>query len=174
MIDPRIKKLTNSRFNKLLVVSYSHSSKYGQTYWNCVCDCGNKKVVRRSHLISGSTVSCGCYNKQRASKWLKSYANSDKHKGHGNPQWKGENASHNSIHQWLNRHYKKEICSYCNIKNKKLDWALLKGKKHSHNRDNYTPLCRSCHLKYDYTDERRRKIGKLLNLARIAKSTKQT
>ena len=30
------------------------------TMWRCICDCGNKAVVRLSSLVSGSTKSCGC------------------------------------------------------------------------------------------------------------------
>lgn len=32
-------------------------------YWNCICDCGNEKSVRKDHLIDGSTQSCGCYRR---------------------------------------------------------------------------------------------------------------
>lgn len=28
--------------------------------WECLCDCGNKTVVRSSHLSSGNNKSCGC------------------------------------------------------------------------------------------------------------------
>jgi hypothetical protein len=27
---------------------------------DCQCDCGHLPVVRRQHLVSGSTTSCGC------------------------------------------------------------------------------------------------------------------
>lgn len=32
-------------------------------YWNCICDCGNEKSVRKDHLMDGSTHSCGCYRR---------------------------------------------------------------------------------------------------------------
>lgn len=54
------KDLTGQRFGRLVVLDYSHSDRHGQTYWRCVCDCGNETVVQRSHLISGGTTSCGC------------------------------------------------------------------------------------------------------------------
>lgn len=34
---------------------------------SCVCDCGVKKQVRRDHLKSGMSLSCGCLHKERAS-----------------------------------------------------------------------------------------------------------
>jgi hypothetical protein len=50
--------LTGQRFGRLTVIglnSKGHSKK-----WNCVCDCGNTTVVTTSHLLAGTTVSCGC------------------------------------------------------------------------------------------------------------------
>jgi len=44
----------------LTVESLSHKGKNGHTYWNCRCDCGDRKAVDRSRLISGKTTSCGC------------------------------------------------------------------------------------------------------------------
>lgn len=32
------------------------------------CDCGNEKVVQRSHLVSGKSTSCGCYAKEASVK----------------------------------------------------------------------------------------------------------
>ena len=33
----------------------------------CLCDCGTEKVISLSHLRSGHTTSCGCYNRSQAS-----------------------------------------------------------------------------------------------------------
>jgi hypothetical protein len=97
-----------------------------------------------------------------SSKQLKEYATSDRHRGSGNPQWKGKNASKSAFHTWLKLHFNKEKikCIHCGTKEKKLDWALIKGKEYSHCRENFMPLCRSCHLRYDYTEERKQKLKK--------------
>lgn len=29
--------------------------------WECVCECGTRKLVRQDHLRGGKVVSCGCY-----------------------------------------------------------------------------------------------------------------
>lgn len=46
--------------------------KKEETYWLCLCDCGNKKIVRSTLLKNGYTTSCGCYHKERMSKHNKS------------------------------------------------------------------------------------------------------
>ena len=65
------------------------------------------------------------------------------------------------IHNWLKYHHGKankcenELCeSTC----KNFDWALLKGKEHKRDRNNYIQLCKSCHSKYDFTEEQRKKL----------------
>lgn len=56
--------LIGKRYGRLIVVSESqrHYSKGGHVarMWNCVCDCGNKKVLSTGNLNSGNTKSCGC------------------------------------------------------------------------------------------------------------------
>lgn len=58
--------LTGKRFERLLVIkrakSYRGLSGKTVTMWLCKCDCGKERIVSRSHLISGNTKSCGCYN----------------------------------------------------------------------------------------------------------------
>lgn len=34
-------------------------------YWRCICDCGQETFVNASALKRQSTLSCGCYNKER-------------------------------------------------------------------------------------------------------------
>jgi len=61
-------------------------------------------------------------------------------------------ATYNTIHHWLHDNYGSAIrCESlkCKRKSKQFDWALIKGKKYEHNRNNFKQLCRSCHLIYD-------------------------
>lgn len=51
--------LAGARFGKLTVRSPA-GSRGGHMYWNCICDCGNEKTVRGSHLKYGNVRSCGC------------------------------------------------------------------------------------------------------------------
>lgn len=80
--------LTSKKFGKLLVISRD-KSKIGLergSFWNCLCDCGTNKSISRHSLVNHGTLSCGCYQKQRASEgksldgdqasknaWLKKY-----------------------------------------------------------------------------------------------------
>lgn len=58
------KDLTGQRFGRLVVLSYDHDDRYYNTYWRCLCDCGNEVIVRLNHLTSGITNSCGCYKRE--------------------------------------------------------------------------------------------------------------
>lgn len=56
--------LVGQTFGRLTVLSYSHKTKDKRQnihhYWNCKCECGNKKIARQDDLIYGRTKSCGC------------------------------------------------------------------------------------------------------------------
>lgn len=67
--------------------------------------------------------------------------------------------SYSACHKWLSRNFVKlSECEHCGSK-KFIEWALKRGVKHSHDRSAYLCLCSSCHKKYDYTDERRKKLS---------------
>ena len=65
----RIKKsldptdILGKRFGRLKVISINkyYRNKY---YYNCICDCGTEKVVRRDALVNHITESCGCKNRE--------------------------------------------------------------------------------------------------------------
>lgn len=159
-----VNNIQGKKFSKLKVISFVEVRKT-HAYWLCLCSCGNKKEVRGSHLKVGNVTSCGCYAKKQSSIRLKKYTTSEAYKKEGNPAWKGEKASVNSIHMWVSRNYKKGPCKHCGEKKKPRDWALIHGFKYKQDRNNYIVLCRSCHLKYDYTPERRAKAKVILKRA---------
>jgi len=55
----KIKDMNGKRFGKLLVTSFVEV-RGGYAYWNCKCDCGNKKTINEHSLRRGLTKSCGC------------------------------------------------------------------------------------------------------------------
>lgn len=61
-----LRDLTGLRFGRLHVIERDISSK-GKVRWICKCDCGNMKSIISTHLLSGATTSCGCYQKEKAS-----------------------------------------------------------------------------------------------------------
>lgn len=70
-------ELTGRRSGRLLVVGFAELRK-GQTFWNCVCDCGTKRVVVGTSL-SGRTVSCGCFPKEMIRNGIHSHGAASKH-----------------------------------------------------------------------------------------------
>lgn len=63
----RIVDIYGRKYGRLRVESFSHFFNK-RKYYNCVCDCGILKKVRRDGLLSGNTKSCGCLKIEIASK----------------------------------------------------------------------------------------------------------
>jgi hypothetical protein len=68
---PRIvnfKDRAGQTFGRLTVKSLHHKEgkPHYKTFWNCVCACGSKCVVRANSLTKGTTQSCGCLKKETA------------------------------------------------------------------------------------------------------------
>lgn len=59
-----------NRYGRLVVVSRDSS---GLRKCLCTCDCGNSLSVELRLLKSGTTTSCGCYQKEASSKAVKIY-----------------------------------------------------------------------------------------------------
>ena len=73
--------IINKKFEKLFVVSFhekklirTHPKTKHKYYYNCLCDCGNLKIIDRDNLLANHTKSCGCLKKK---------------KGKNNPCWTG-------------------------------------------------------------------------------------
>ena len=61
--------LVGKRFGRLLVTrdAGNRIRPCGdkESIWECLCDCGNTKVITGSNLQTGDTLSCGCFNVER-------------------------------------------------------------------------------------------------------------
>lgn len=67
-----------------------------------------------------------------------------------------------AVHYWIRRNFKKpSFCQGVDCKgiSKRLEWALKRGKEYEKKRGSFLCLCKSCHSKYDITENTRRKIG---------------
>ena len=76
-----------------------------------------------------------------------------------------ERRYYQKIHCWLRYHYRK--ANHCDNPEcpktcKYFSWALKKGKELEKNRDNFIQLCYSCHTKYDFTEERKKHLSKIM------------
>jgi hypothetical protein len=60
--------LSGRRFGRILVVERVGKNKYGAIIWRCQCDCGGDYYPVSSQLLSGSAVSCGCFQKEYIAK----------------------------------------------------------------------------------------------------------
>lgn len=62
----KFENLTGMKFHRLQVIELSHVNAKYNRYWNCICDCGNTKVVRGDQLKmkKGGVTSCGCAQKE--------------------------------------------------------------------------------------------------------------
>lgn len=60
--------LVGERFGRLVVVTRAPNKTFGNTEWSCRCDCGNFKNVQGGALKNGRSKSCGCIQKESATK----------------------------------------------------------------------------------------------------------
>lgn len=57
--------LTGRRYGYLTVVKRVENNSKGQSVWQCLCDCGNVKIVSGASLKTGKVKSCGCFRVNR-------------------------------------------------------------------------------------------------------------
>lgn len=59
-----IEDLTGNVYGRLTVLGFGGVINYDR-YWVCQCSCGTKKIIKEYSIISGITVSCGCYHTEK-------------------------------------------------------------------------------------------------------------
>lgn len=71
---PSFIDITGQKFGRLTVkkIAYRKPRKCGRktTYWECLCDCGNKCIASIGMLRNGDKKSCGCLQKEVRSKFI--------------------------------------------------------------------------------------------------------
>ena len=58
--------LTGQRFGRWKVIEKSGHGKWGEVFWLCRCDCGTERIVSGVSLRNHRSMSCGCWNKEKA------------------------------------------------------------------------------------------------------------
>lgn len=76
---PRL-NLTGQRFGRLTVVAFDkvafdkeRTRNGSTTWWKCLCDCGNTKLIRGYTLRRGQSRSCGCLQAELSSARLRTH-----------------------------------------------------------------------------------------------------
>lgn len=75
---PKFIDRTGQRFGRLLVVEEAGRNNLKKVLWKCLCDCGNTVLRVSGDLVTGNSVSCGCYLKEKITKhggWKKASYN---------------------------------------------------------------------------------------------------
>lgn len=83
---PKFIDRTGDRFGRLVALERAGRNALKKVLWKCRCDCGNVVLRTAGDLVTGNSVSCGCFLKERITK-------------HGG--WK--NASYNTWRAMLRR-----------------------------------------------------------------------
>jgi len=60
---PALVDITGQRFGRWLVLNRSQNIR-NRPHFNCVCDCGTKRVVESRSLTNGKSKSCGCLHSE--------------------------------------------------------------------------------------------------------------
>jgi len=114
--------LTDKRFGKLKVIKISHKDEKGNIYWECQCDCGNKKAFYGGGLRAG-IKHCGCLKTQ---------------KGSNNNNWKGGQSKQRGYivltakHDHPNSNNQGQILEHIYVMSEYLDRPLEKGEMVHH------------------------------------------
>lgn len=65
---PKKLALQGQRFGRLVVIHETTRTIPRRVRWECQCDCGNRAAVTTNELRRGDTKSCGCLNREAASR----------------------------------------------------------------------------------------------------------
>lgn len=122
--------LTGCRFGKLLVIERSPENISNRPAWICMCDCGNKSVVRGAVLRRGDTISCGCMAGFRRIYGVKSPERTKSHKNRLYHTWSQmiRRCTRDTTSQF--EYYKGRgisVCQEWNSFDTFADWALSNG-----------------------------------------------
>ena len=60
-------KMIGKVYGRLTIVERIGTDNYGAT-WRCICTCGKEKIISSKYLYSGISKSCGCLQKEIASR----------------------------------------------------------------------------------------------------------
>lgn len=111
------KDLTRQKFSRLMVLEFV-GKKYGvQSYWKCLCDCGEVTYAVSAQLLGLKKFSCGCLNRELSSKRiLERKQNGEQHTSykHGHAFTKQHTKTYDSWFNMKHRCYYEKDVNYKN------------------------------------------------------------
>lgn len=142
-----MRNFVNQKFGRLIVIKLVSENQYRQTFWLCKCDCGKEVVVRSNSLQSGHTKSCGCLQREIASKQINK----------NNPNYKDGHVK--AIFELKEKIRRRDnyTCQNCDITqeehkkkyNRILDVHHIDGDNTNNIEENMITYCRGCHRKIE-------------------------
>jgi len=119
--------LIGRTFGRLTVLELSSVPRRQQTYWKCICLCGNEKIIRGAHLIAGLIKSCGCLRDEKLSARMTKHG---KYKTRLYQTWHNmiqrcENEKDPHFPRWGGRGIK--VCAKWHNLDVFIEWALSHG-----------------------------------------------
>ena len=72
-------------------------------------------------------------------------------KAEEHPRWKGDDVGYASLHEWISVNWGKAKQFDCECGKQAIDWANITN-IYDRVRENWKPMCRSCHKKFDKAD----------------------
>lgn len=125
----RFEDKTGRRYGRWTVIGLAERI-CGRLAWQCVCDCGTQKAVLSQNLANGSSRSCGCFNREEASKRMKQFLHRDYETGTRLYEtWKNMRNRCRPGNKNANRYFDRGItvCDEWNDYKKFHDWAMDNG-----------------------------------------------
>ena len=151
--------LTDRKFNRLYVEEFAYTKK-GQTYWKCVCECGNTKTINGGHLRNGHTKSCGCLSIEKSTERIKKHHKTGKEASNYNPYLTDEDRADRryipGYKEWRIEVFKRDdyTCRKCNVKGEYLNAHHIES--YNSNPElrtevlNGITLCEDCHKDFHH------------------------
>ncbi|HEX5426540.1 MAG TPA: hypothetical protein VFW94_23535 [Candidatus Acidoferrales bacterium] len=79
--------MAGHRHGRMTVIARADGPDKSCVYWECLCDCGTRKIVRGKDLRKGAIKSCGCY-RDEATQWTTTRTHGHASKGQVTPTYR--------------------------------------------------------------------------------------
>lgn len=79
MANNKFTDLTGQKFNRLTVIRYAGKNNRHASSWECLCDCGNIKIIEGYSIKKNDTKSCGCLKSETSKILIRKNIDNKKH-----------------------------------------------------------------------------------------------